>query len=123
MADLSRFDLTGRIALVTGAAEGIGFALAGGLGRAGASLVLNDIDLPRLERAVGELRREGLTVEGRVFDVRDAEQVEVRSKSSSTTRGSSAARPLRMSRPSRGARSSTLTSPGSSWWARLSPAG
>ena len=70
MADLTRFDLTGRIALVTGAAQGIGFALARGLGQAGATLVLNDIDEPRLAAALGELRRQGLVVDGQVFDVR-----------------------------------------------------
>lgn len=76
MADLTRFDLSGRIALVTGAAQGIGFALARGLGQAGATLVLNDIDESRLAAARVELRRQGLVVDGQVFDVRNAEQVE-----------------------------------------------
>jgi gluconate 5-dehydrogenase len=70
------FDLTGRLALVTGAGRGIGFALARGLGQAGAALVLNDLDGERLDAAVAELRSEGLTVDGRVFDVTSPEQVE-----------------------------------------------
>jgi gluconate 5-dehydrogenase len=73
---LELFDLTGRRALVTGAGRGIGFTLARGLGRAGAALVLNDLDEARLEAAVAELRSEGLTVDGRVFDVTAQEQVE-----------------------------------------------
>lgn len=39
--NLNLFDLSGRTALITGASSGIGFALAGGLARAGARVVLN----------------------------------------------------------------------------------
>lgn len=70
------FDLGGRRALVTGSSQGIGLALARGLGRAGASLVLNGRDTDRLETAVAELRAEGLDVEGRGFDVTDGPAVE-----------------------------------------------
>jgi len=73
---LEMFDLVGRRALVTGAGQGIGFTLARGLGRAGASLVLNDLDAARLEAAVHRLRSEGLIVDGRAFDVTMPEQVE-----------------------------------------------
>jgi gluconate 5-dehydrogenase len=44
MPDLRLFDLTHRTALVTGSSQGIGLALARGLGRAGASVVLNGRD-------------------------------------------------------------------------------
>jgi gluconate 5-dehydrogenase len=45
------FDLTGRLALVTGSSRGIGNALASGLARAGASIVLHGLDADRLERS------------------------------------------------------------------------
>ena len=41
MSDLKMFDLTGKVALVTGATHGLGMAMANGLGAAGAHLVIN----------------------------------------------------------------------------------
>ena len=38
------FNLTGKVALVTGASYGIGFAIAKGLAQAGAKIVFNDIN-------------------------------------------------------------------------------
>ena len=70
------FSLRGRRALITGAGQGIGFALARGLGVAGAELVLNDVDPVRLEQAVATLRGEGFTVNGRCFDVTNGADVE-----------------------------------------------
>jgi gluconate 5-dehydrogenase len=69
------FRLDGRLALVTGSSAGIGFALARGLGQAGATLVLNGRDETRLSAAAQTLRDEGLTVHLRVFDVCDAARV------------------------------------------------
>jgi len=68
-ADLSPFDLTGRRALVTGSGRGIGFALARGLAKAGAKIVLNGIDETRLAASAAKLRGEGFEVECAVFDV------------------------------------------------------
>jgi gluconate 5-dehydrogenase len=67
----SLFDLTGRLALVTGSSQGIGLALAGGLARAGARIVLNGRDQTRLERAAAPLRDAGLEVHTAPFDVAD----------------------------------------------------
>ena len=67
----SPFDLSGRIALVTGSSRGIGLALARALGDAGASLVLNARDGVVLAAAAAGLRNEGLTVHCRAFDVCD----------------------------------------------------
>lgn len=67
MADL--FDLTGRIALVTGSGQGLGLTLARGLAEAGARAVLNDVVEERLDAAVSALRAEGLLADGRMFDV------------------------------------------------------
>jgi gluconate 5-dehydrogenase len=68
-ADLSLFDLTGRRALITGSSRGIGFALARGLARAGASVVLNGLDEARVATAAAGLRAEGFAVDYAVFDV------------------------------------------------------
>jgi gluconate 5-dehydrogenase len=65
------FRLNGRVALVTGSSAGIGYALARGLARAGARVVLNGRDSGRLETAARELRAEGLKVAEAAFDVTD----------------------------------------------------
>ena len=70
------FDLTGRRALVTGSSQGLGFAMARGLGQAGAAVVLNGRDGAKLERAVGELRAAGVAAEAAVFDVTHGAAVE-----------------------------------------------
>jgi gluconate 5-dehydrogenase len=69
------FDLTGRIALVTGAARGLGHAIAAGLARAGATVVLNGRDAKALEAAAAPMRQAGGEVDIAVFDVTDAEAV------------------------------------------------
>lgn len=70
------FDLSGRIALVTGASRGIGNTLARGLGAHGATVVLNGRRAETLDAAVAALRADGIDAHGRVFDVTDAAAVE-----------------------------------------------
>src|SRR4051794_41948776 len=53
------FDLTGRTALVTGSSRGLGRAIAEGLAKAGARLVVNGVDPARLEAAGAEARAGG----------------------------------------------------------------
>lgn len=65
------FRLEGRIALVTGAARGLGAAMARALGAAGAHVVLNDIDEPVLATTCADLAEQGLSVEPAAFDVTD----------------------------------------------------
>ena len=67
----SPFDLSGRVALVTGSSRGIGLALARALGNAGAELIVNARDQVALDSAAEVLRSEGLTVHVRAFDVCD----------------------------------------------------
>jgi NAD(P)-dependent dehydrogenase (short-subunit alcohol dehydrogenase family) len=69
------FDLTGRTAFVTGAASGLGFAMAEGLAERGAHVCLADVDQENLERAVNRLIQAGLAVEGVMLDVRVPEAV------------------------------------------------
>lgn len=66
------FDLSGRTALVTGSSQGIGEALAHGLARAGAAVVLNGRDTDKLEKAANLLKDTGATVHTLAFDVTDA---------------------------------------------------
>jgi len=68
----SLFDLTGRTALITGSSQGLGLALARGLGQAGAALVLNGRDRAKLSAAADALSSLGLRVTTSVFDVTDA---------------------------------------------------
>jgi gluconate 5-dehydrogenase len=64
------FDLTGRIALVTGSSRGLGSAMAEGLASAGAHVIVNGTDAGRVEAAVAELRAAGHQADA-VFDITD----------------------------------------------------
>ncbi len=55
------FDLHGKVALITGSSHGLGFAIARGLGQAGAILVLNGRNEKRLENAISVLSDRGST--------------------------------------------------------------
>jgi gluconate 5-dehydrogenase len=69
------FDLTGRVAIVTGGSRGLGLEIAEGLGEAGAALMLCARREEWLAPAVEELRQRGFRVEGVVCDVTDPQQV------------------------------------------------
>jgi 3-oxoacyl-[acyl-carrier protein] reductase len=68
--------IRGRKALVTGAASGIGRALALALAKEGADLILLDMDAGKLAAAAGEAERLGVTVTTRVCDLAQPSQVE-----------------------------------------------
>jgi gluconate 5-dehydrogenase len=72
----SPFDLTGRVALITGAYRGLGFAIARGMAEAGASVVLNGRKPAELEAAAGKLTDAGLTADVAAFDVTDRDAVQ-----------------------------------------------
>lgn len=65
------FSLDGRIAVVTGASRGLGFAMAEGLAEAGATVLLNSRNVSTLDSAVSILRERGLNAETLPFDVTD----------------------------------------------------
>jgi gluconate 5-dehydrogenase len=65
------FDLTGRLALVTGASRGIGYAVADALASAGAAVVLNGRDPATLDAARARLEAKGVRAHVAAFDVTD----------------------------------------------------
>lgn len=73
---LDRFRLDGKVAVVTGAARGIGQAIARALGEAGAAVVLTDVDGDAAHDAAEELRHEGRRATALALDVTDSAAVE-----------------------------------------------
>jgi gluconate 5-dehydrogenase len=71
----SPFDLTGRIALVTGAYRGLGLAIARGMAQAGATVILNGRKPDALAAAVKELHAAGHQADAAAFDVTDRDAV------------------------------------------------
>ena len=69
------FDLSGKVALVTGAHRGLGFAIAQGLARAGASVVLNGRRSEALDAAAQTLSAQSLKASTAIFDVTDRDAV------------------------------------------------
>ena len=69
------FSLAGRVALVTGSAQGLGFTIARGMLDAGAKVVLSDVSAAALDRARAALAAEGLDAAAYVFDISDEAQV------------------------------------------------
>lgn len=70
------FDLTGKVALVTGGTHGIGLSIAILLAKAGARLCVNDIRDEKLENCRTAFRNEGLDVYSLKFDVTDEADVD-----------------------------------------------
>jgi len=68
---VSLFDLTGRVALVTGGDRGLGLAITQVLARAGAQVHICSEDAARVAAAASELASQGLRVQGSGCDVRD----------------------------------------------------
>ncbi|KPA56392.1 gluconate 5-dehydrogenase [Streptococcus suis] len=68
---LDQFSLKGKIALVTGASYGIGFAIASAYAKAGATIVFNDINQELVDRGMAAYRAAGINAHGYVCDVTD----------------------------------------------------
>ncbi len=75
MANTQNFNLEGKIALVTGASYGIGFAIAKGLANAGAKIVFNDIKQELVDKGLDAYKAEGIEAVGYVCDVTDEDAV------------------------------------------------
>ena len=69
------FNLEGKVALVTGAAYGIGFAMAEALASAGATIVFNCRSQTHLEQARADYAAKGIDAKGFLADVTDEAQV------------------------------------------------
>lgn len=69
------FSLEGKVALVTGASYGIGFAIASGMAKAGATIVFNDIKQELVDKGLAAYKEAGIDAHGYVCDVTSEEQV------------------------------------------------
>ena len=69
------FSLEGKVALVTGASYGIGFALATAFAEAGAKIVFNDIKQELVDKGLAAYKEKGIEAYGYVCDVTNEEQV------------------------------------------------
>ena len=69
---INLFDLTGKVALITGGTHGLGMAMAMGIGNAGAKVVINgNSSQEKLDEAVLEYKSKGINAFGYLFDVTD----------------------------------------------------
>ncbi|WP_313360021.1 gluconate 5-dehydrogenase, partial [Empedobacter sp.] len=71
---MNLFDLSGKIALITGGTHGLGLAMAEGLAQAGAELVITSTTPSKLEEALQYYKSKGFTATGYIFDVTDQPQ-------------------------------------------------
>ena len=71
----NQFSLEGKVALVTGASYGIGFAIAKAFAQAGATIVFNDIKQELVDKGLAAYKEEGIAAHGYVSDVTDENAV------------------------------------------------
>lgn len=69
------FSLEGKVALVTGAAYGIGFAMAKAFAEAGATVCFNDLTQEKVDIGIAAYQQEGITAYGYVCNVTDEKAV------------------------------------------------
>ena len=65
MYDMKKFRLDGKVALVTGASYGIGYAIASGLAAAGAKIVFNDINEDLVNKGLEAYAKDGIEANGK----------------------------------------------------------
>lgn len=71
------FDVTGKVALVTGSTHGLGMSMAKGLGKAGATIVVNgNSSQQKIDDAVANYKKEGINAVGYKFDVSNEKEVQ-----------------------------------------------
>lgn len=69
------FSLEGKVALVTGASYGIGYAIAKGFAQNGAKIVFNDINEELVQKGLASYKKDGIEAVGYVCDVTDENAV------------------------------------------------
>lgn len=72
---MQNYSLEGKVALVTGASYGIGFAIAKAMAEAGATIVFNDIRQDLVDKGLAAYQAEGIKAHGYVCDVTDEDAV------------------------------------------------
>ncbi len=73
---MNLFDINGKVALVTGSTHGLGMSMATGLGKAGATIVVNgNSSQDKIDKAVEEYKSHGIHAVGYKFNVADESQV------------------------------------------------
>lgn len=73
--DMKAFSLEGKVAWITGASYGIGFAIASAFATAGAKICFNDINEAAVQRGLDNYKAAGIEVKGYICDVTDEEAV------------------------------------------------
>ena len=72
---MSKFDLTGKVALITGGSYGIGFAIGKAYAKAGATIVFNDITQELVDKGLAAYEAENVKAYGYVCDVTNEDAV------------------------------------------------
>ena len=72
---MDSFRLDGKVALVTGASYGIGFALATAFAKAGAKIAFNDRNQDKIDQGLADYAKEGIEARGYIADVTKEDKV------------------------------------------------
>lgn len=76
MFDMNQFSLQGKVALITGASYGIGFAIANAFAKAGATIVFNDINEELVNKGLKSYAENNIQAHGYVCDVTNENAVQ-----------------------------------------------